>query len=218
MADDAHQAAVGAAAWLAGQLRNAIRRRGRALLAVSGGSTPAAMLRALAARDLEWSQVAVWQIDERIAPDGDPARNATQLEVLTDAGAKVHLMPVTSRDLAAAARRYASRLPDRFDVVHLGLGDDGHTASWQPGDERVVTSHKSVEICGPFNGHQRMTLTPRVVNGARHRLLLATGSGKATALAGWMLRDPSLPVQHVRRTATVVVVDADAAAALPHAR
>lgn len=214
MAADAAQAAADAAQWTAGQLRNAVRRRGTASLAVSGGSTPVLMFAALAALDVPWRQIGVWQVDERVAPDGHAARNAQQLDGLAAAGARVRLMPVTARHLAAAARRYAAGLPERFDVVHLGLGDDGHTASWAPGDA-VVDSHDPVAMCATFNGFERMTLTPSAVNGARHRLVLAVGESKAHVLARWMLRDSSLPVQRVRRTSTVVVVDRSAAAQLP---
>lgn len=214
VAVDPPQAAADAAKWMAGQLRNAVRRRGSASLAVSGGSTPVLMFAALVELDVPWQRVGVWQVDERVAVGTDPARNAHQLEGLDGAGARVHLMPVTARHLATAARRYAVGLPERFDVVHLGLGDDGHTASWPPGDP-VIDSHDPVAMCATFNGFERMTLTPSVVNGARHRLVLAVGEPKAPVLARWMLRDPSLPVQRVRRTGTVVVVDRAAAAQLP---
>lgn len=214
VAVDPPQAAADAAKWMAGQLRNAVRRRGSASLAVSGGSTPVLMFAALVELDVPWQRVGVWQVDERVAVGTDPARNAHQLEGLDGTGARVHLMPVTARHLATAARRYAVGLPERFDVVHLGLGDDGHTASWPPGDP-VIDSHDPVAMCATFNGFERMTLTPSVVNGARHRLVLAVGEPKAPVLARWMLRDPSLPVQRVRRTGTVVVVDRAAAAQLP---
>ena len=132
---DAPQAATDAAEWVARQLRNAVRRRGAATIAVSGGSTPALMFADLAQMDVPWGAVDVWQVDERVAPAADPARNAHLLVALPLAKRRVHLMAVTARDQRAAARRYAASLPDRFDVVHLGMGDDGHTASWPPGDD-----------------------------------------------------------------------------------
>lgn len=199
---------------MARQLRNAVRRRGAATLAVSGGSTPALMFAELATLDVPWSSVNVWQVDERVAPDGDPARNAALLDALPLRRNQVRLMPVTSRDLLAAARRYAVGLPVRFDVVHLGMGDDGHTASWPPGDP-VVDVVDPVALCGSYNGFVRMTLTPPVVNDARHRLMLTPGASKANAMRGWMLRDATLPVTRVRRADTVVVIDAAAAAQLP---
>jgi 6-phosphogluconolactonase/glucosamine-6-phosphate isomerase/deaminase len=156
----------------------------------------------------------VFQVDERVAPDGDPARNAALLDLLPVAASRRKAMPVTARDLRAAARRYAAALPDRFDVVHLGLGDDGHTASWPPNDP-VVDSGDPVALCSEYRGYVRMTLTPGVVNAARHRLVLATGTDKAHPVERWLLGDRSVPVQHVHRTATVLVLDQAAAARLP---
>src|SRR5262245_2566792 len=118
-----------AARWIALRLRGARRRRGAATLALSGGSTAPAMIAALLVERVPWEAVTVWQVDERIAPDGHPDRNALQLDGLPCA---VRLMPVTAKDLRGAAARYARSLPDRLDVVHLGVGDDGHTASWPP--------------------------------------------------------------------------------------
>jgi len=218
VAPNAAAAADEAAAWLAAQLRNAVRRRGQASVALSGGTTPAAMVAALVQTDVPWADVHVWQVDERVAPDGDAARNAALLQTLPVPHRQLHRMPVTAARLGAAAARYAAALPPQFDVVHLGLGDDGHTASWPPGDP-VVHSPLDVAISESYRGYVRMTLTPRVVNRARHRLLLVTGAAKAELLQRWLLRDPSLPADRVRRTGTVVVADVEAAAALtPSAR
>jgi len=201
-----------AAAWLARRLRDACRRRGTAALAVSGGSTAPPLFAALLDHDVPWDAVTIWQVDERVAPDGDDARNAGQLDALP---ARIRPMPVTSADLRAAARRYGDSLPERFDVVHLGLGDDGHTASWPPGDP-VVDSVRPCEVIGEFNGHRRMTLTPPVVNAARSRLMLTHGVEKAPLLERWLLRDPALPVDRVRRSRTWTFTDPAAAADLGH--
>jgi 6-phosphogluconolactonase/glucosamine-6-phosphate isomerase/deaminase len=203
-----------AAEWLAWQLRNAVRRRGAATIAVSGGSTPALMFADLAQREVPWEHVIVWQVDERMAPDGDPARNAGLLAALPLRRAQVRLMPVTARHLSSAVRRYIGGLPECFDVVHLGMGDDGHTASWPPGDP-VIDATEPVALSSPFNGYVRMTLTPPVINGARHRLVLAPGATKARPMSRWLLDDHSLPIQRVRRVDTVVVIDTAAAALLP---
>ena len=200
-----------AGVWLARRLRDAVRRRGSASLAVSGGSSAPPLFDALLAAEVPWEHLTVWQVDERIAPDGDPGRNAGQLEVIP---AAVKLMPVTAVDLRAAARRYGSALPERFDVVHLGLGDDGHTASWPPGDP-VVDSDRPCELVGDFNGFGRMTLTPAVVNRARCRMVLTFGRSKAPMVARWLLRDPELPVVRLRRSATLLFVDPVAVADLP---
>ena len=207
MSDDP---AATAARWLARRLRDAARRRGAATLAVSGGGSAPPMFDALLLLDVPWERVIVWQVDERIAPDGHPERNAGQL---ADFPCRVRPMPVTSTDLVGAARRYGASLPERFDVVHLGLGDDGHTASWPPGDP-VVNSERPCEVIGEFNGFRRMTLTPPVVNAARSRLMLTFGASKAPMVAGLLLRDPELPVGRPRRSDTLLFLDAAAAADL----
>lgn len=208
----ADEAAVVAGERLARWLRGAVRRRGSASLALSGGSTAPPMIEALVAHDVPWEQITVWQVDERIRPDGHPARNANQLDALP---CRVRPMPVTATDLRAAARRYGSSLPERFDAVHLGVGDDGHTASRPPARMDVITSRRPVELVADFHGHDRMTLTGRVVNGARARLVLAVGAGKQGVVERWLLDDHSLPITAVRRASTVAVIDPAAAPRAP---
>jgi 6-phosphogluconolactonase len=210
--DDAAAAASLAADMVARRIRSAVRLRGSACIAVSGGTTPAAMLAHLAQMDLPWPAVTVLQVDERVAPDGDPDRNVTMLSALSSTAAHVLPMPVTAADLRRAAARYASRLPDRIDVVHLGMGADGHTASWPPGDP-VIDALARVAMSGPYQERVRMTLTPPVVNAARFRLVLATGGSKRPPLQRWLAGDRTLPISRVRRTGTVLVVDAEAAPA-----
>ena len=205
-----------AAEAIAEGLRSAIEARDAATLAVSGGSTAPPMLTALAADDLDWSKVTVFQVDERIAPDGDPDRNAGQLVDLPDA-ATVHPMPVTDDDPDAAADRYGELLPEVLDVVHLGLGGDGHTASWPPAphpDESVVDRPGDVATVADFNGRDRMTLLPSVVNRARRRVVLTTGDEKASAVQRWLETDSGLPAGRVSPEGTVVVLDAAAASDL----
>jgi 6-phosphogluconolactonase/glucosamine-6-phosphate isomerase/deaminase len=204
--------AAAAANWLARRLTEAVHHRGVGRIAVSGGATAPAVLSALGDLPIPWADVVVWQVDERIAPDADPNRNAVQLANLP---ARLQLMPVTATDLRRAADEYEASLPDRFDVVHLGLGDDGHTASWPPGDTRVLKSARAVEITDEFRGFQRMTLTPVVVNAARARMIIATGVGKAPAVRRWLLRDRSIPVDKVRRKGTKAFFDREAASELP---
>ena len=140
----------------------AIAERGRFTIAVSGGSTPAAMFAELARLDLPWPQVHVFEVDERVAPDGDPDRNLNDLRanLLDLVPVVAHLMDVTAADLPGACRRYADELSDVtgdgvLDVVHLGLGDDGHTASWPPGDPVInvrdadVRAHPALSRTGP---------------------------------------------------------------------
>ena len=215
VAPDPQAAAVEAATWVARQLRNAVSRRGMATVAFSGGSTPALMLGALAELPVPWKATTVFQVDERVAPDGDPDRNATLLDVLRPHRPTIQLMPVNTIDLGSARETYAARLPDRLDVVHLGVGDDGHTASWPPGDP-VIDETGMVAMSGEYKGRVRMTLTVHAVNAARRRLVLATGSAKAPVIERWLLHDPALPVNRVVRTGTVVVLDTEAAARLHH--
>ena len=213
--------AVLAAGWMARRMRSAVRLRNVCRIAVSGGGTPALMLDAMATMDLPWKQVHVYQVDERVAPDGDADRNANQLtEHLIDRieipSRNVHLMPVTAASLKRACTSYASALGEGpLDIVHLGIGDDGHTASWPPGDP-VIAVDAPVAMSAPYNGRTRMTLTPGVVNTARARLMLSVGVAKSGPLAGWILDRADLPVQRVRRTGTTVILDDAAASQLRH--
>jgi 6-phosphogluconolactonase len=217
IAADAAAAAEAAARFVATSLRGAVRRRGTASFAVSGGSTPAAMFDVLTTIELPWDRIIVLQVDERVAPDGDPDRNAEQLrnhlvERVGLRAARVRWMPVTGADLTRAARRYATEIDavSPIDVVHLGIGDDGHTASWPPGDP-VIDSPLSVDVSAEFNGRRRMTLTPGPVNAARRRLLLVAGASKAPMVRRYLVGDPTIPMSRVRRTGTVLVADAAAA-------
>ena len=209
------KAAELAASRIATRLRDAVRRRGGATVAFSGGSTPKAMLSALAELDVPWHAVTVFQVDERVAPSGDPDRNSLLLSVLPVARSQVRLMNVTAIDLRRACREYASRLPRRLDVVHLGIGGDGHTASWPPGDP-VIDSADQVAMSAMFNGRVRMTLTPLVINAARWRIVLAGGADKADVVSAWMAGDAVLPISRVLSRDTLVVLDTAAAALVGH--
>lgn len=173
------------------------------------------MIDALVGMEVPWEAIGIWQVDERVVPDGHDARNANQLSPFRALPCRVHPMPVTARDLRRAARRFADGLPDRFDVVHLGIGDDGHTASWPPGEPDVRVSDRPVELVEMFNGWPRMTLTKAVVDEARSRVVLAVGASKRPMVERWLLLDPSIPITSVRRTGTWVFLDE---AAAPDAR
>jgi 6-phosphogluconolactonase len=223
VAADAADLARRGAALVAEAARTAIADRGRFRLAVSGGRTPTAMFAALAEEELAWDAVHLFQVDERLAPAGSPDRNAAGLRsALLDRVAlppdHVHLMDVEradlAADLAAAARDYAAvlgRVADgRLDLVHLGLGEDGHTASWPPGDP-VVDATDDVAWVGPFHGLARLTLTPPAVNRAGHILWLVEGADKADVLARLRAGDPALPASRVRRSGVTLLADAAAA-------
>jgi 6-phosphogluconolactonase len=198
--------ALRAAERIAGLLGEAIAARGVAHLALSGGNTPQAMFELLASQPVGWEAVHLWQVDERVAPAGSPERNLTSIQAdlvsrISLPDDHLHPMPVEAVDLRAAAEAYAAELAavsgGVLDVVHLGLGDDGHTASWPPGDP-VVDDTRDVDVVGPFHGVIRMTLTPRAVNRARHIIFLVTGSGKANMCARLLTGEPALPACRVR--------------------
>ena len=190
----------------------AIAERGHFTFAVSGGRTPWTMFADLAGK-LPWEKVTIFQVDERVAPDGDPDRNLTQLEQSLPPGgaADVRAMPVWSEDLEAAAAMYADALPEQLDLVHLGLGPDGHTASLVPGDPVLDVTDRDVAVTGVYQERQRMTLTYPALNRARQILWLVTGKDKVDALAQLRAGDPSIPAGRVSTAHAVVVADAAAA-------
>lgn len=219
---DAAAAAERGAAWIAESIRDAADRRGCALVAASGGSGPWPMWRAVAAEDLPWRQVHVFQVDERVAPLHDEARNWLHLREALLARVPIpathaHAMPVEAEDLASAATEYAARLvavagnPPILDVVHLGLGGDGHTASLVPGDPAVDCTEGDVAATGAYRGHRRMTLTFPVLSKARRVLWLVTGEEKRDALAKLRRGDASIPASRVGAAEQLVVADAAAA-------
>jgi 6-phosphogluconolactonase len=193
----------------------AIAARRMFTLAVSGGHTPGQMFAELARRkDFPWDQSAIYQVDERIAPDGDPNRNLTLLwDNLPEAAfSQLHPMPVQAEDLDEACARYASTLPERFDLIHLGIGADGHTASLVPGDQVLDVLDRDVALTGLYMGLPRMTVTYPVLNRARALLWLITGKEKHDALSRLRVGDESIPAGRVAREQARIIVDAAAAA------
>lgn len=209
---DAEAVAWRAAVVVAAAAREAIASRGRFTFAVSGGETPWAMFRALAEDELSWDEVGIWQVDERVAPDGDPDRNLTSLLPVIPAGADLRPMPVTEPDLEAAADRYAASLPAAFDLVHLGMGDDGHTASLVPGDPVLDVTDRNVAVTGEYRGLRRMTVTYPVLDRAGLALWMITGSDKAPLVPRLLAGDRSIPAGRVATAEQLVLVDAAAAA------
>src|SRR5262245_43471356 len=212
-----------AAAFIAAEARAAVAERGRFVLAVSGGQTPWLMLRDLANEDVAWGQVHLVQVDERVAPAGDPDRSLTHrpeslLAHVPLRADHVHAMPVESPDLTDAAARYGQVLwdvagaPPVVDLVHLGMGPDGHTASLVPGDPVLDIQDAPVGVTGVYQGHRRMTLTYQVINRARRILWVVTGAEKAEPLARMVAGDRSIPAGRVVQDAAVLFADRDAAA------
>jgi 6-phosphogluconolactonase len=210
--DDAGTVAARAAALVAGFARSAVAARGTFRFAVSGGHTPWAMFAELASEDVPWPQVELFQVDERVAPDGDPDRNLTHLrDSLRGGPAQVIAMPVTEPDLDAAAARYAAGLPDRFDLVHLGLGPDGHTASLIPGDPVLGVTGRLTAVTGEYQGHRRMTLTYPALARADQLLWLITGADKKDPLARLLAGDRSIPAGRVEASRSLILADQSAA-------
>ena len=215
---DSQAVAHAAAEVIAAEARRCIAERGRFNLAVSGGSTPGMMLRALADRSVPWEGVHVFQVDERVAPPGDPARNLTQLHECLLAHVplrpgQVHAMPVEHADLDAAARSYAAVLcasagtPPVLDLVHLGLGVDGHTASLVPGDPSLDVLDAEVTLAGPYQGLRRMTLTFPAIDRARRVLWVVTGGNKAAMLKRLQAGDRTIPAGRVRQDRAMLITD-----------
>src|SRR5262249_1650482 len=197
-----------AAAIIATEARAAIVVRGRFIVAVSGGRTPWLMLRGFANEQLSWENGHVVQVDERAAHGGDPGRNLAPLRAkLTDHAPllrdHIHAMPVESPDLNRAAQQYAATLqtvagsPPVLDLVHLGLGADGHTASLVPGDPVLDVIDADVAVTNPYQGRRRMTLTLPIINRSRRVLWLVTGREKAGTLVRLRDGDPPIPASRV---------------------
>ncbi|MDX1945564.1 MAG: 6-phosphogluconolactonase [Pirellulaceae bacterium] len=221
--NDAAAVARAAAQFIAESARVAIAERGQFVLAVSGGKTPWIMLRELAKEQLAWENVRIAQVDERIAPAGHADRNLTHLgeSLLATVAlrpAQVLAMPVEDTDLPAAARHYEERLasvagsPPVLDLVHLGMGPDGHTASLLPGDPALDISDAGVALTGEYQGRRRMTLTYPPINRARQILWLVTGADKAPMLPRLLDRDPSIPAGRVEQARALLLADSAAAA------
>ena len=220
--DTADAVAAKAAQTIAALAREAIEVRGRFLFAVSGGHTPWVMLRALATTKIAWPAVRVFQVDERVAPEGHPDRNLTHLResLLEHAPLRpeqILAMPVEAGDLERAAAEYAQTLQREcgsaalLDLVHLGLGPDGHTASLVPGDPVLNVGDRDVAVTGPYQGRRRMTLTYPAINRARQVLWVVTGAEKVQMLDRLVHGDADIPAGRVSREKALVLADSAAA-------
>jgi len=219
---DADAVALEAAKLIAKEARDAVASSGKFVMAVSGGKTPWVMLRNLAREDVPWKGVHVVQVDERVAPEGDPDRNLTHLrESLLEHAPlppeQIHAMPVEAGNLEAAAALYAQTLegiagsPPVLDLVHLGLGPDGHTASLVPGDPVLDVTNADVALTELYQNRRRMTLTYPIINRSRRVLWLVTGSEKVGMLARLQAGDVSIPAGRVSTNHAMVLADRAAA-------
>ena len=219
---DSDAVARKAAKVIAEEASAAVAARGRFIMAISGGRTPWQMLRALADEPVPWGQIHVVQVDERVAPAGDPDRNLTHIrESLLEHAPlppeHIHAMPVEPEDLEAAAASYARLIeeiagsPAVLDLAHLGLGPDGHTASLVPGDPVLDVTDRDVALTGVYQQRRRMTLTYPILNRSRRILWLVTGAEKVQMLARLQSEDGSIPAGRIRQDAALVLADRSAA-------
>jgi 6-phosphogluconolactonase len=215
VAGDEKAAARRAAELIAAAGEEAEAARNHFTVAMSGGRSPWAMLAILGELEgMPWEKSELFQVDERVASPGSPDRNLTHmvLGLSMDHQATLRPMPVTQRDLDTAAREYESSLPERFDLVHLGLGPDGHTASLVPGDPVLEVTDRRVAVTGDYQGHPRMTLTYPALSDAGRIVWLVTGPDKREPLQKLLGGDESIPAGRVKNENMIVVADEAATA------
>jgi 6-phosphogluconolactonase len=223
--NDAEQVAGRAADLIAAEARQAVAERGRFIMAVSGGNTPWKMLRALAKEEVPWEKIHILQVDERLAPEGHTDRNLTHLhESLISNSAlrkeQIYAMPVGTRDTIKAASDYALTIsniagnPAIIDLVHLGLGTDGHTASLLPADPVLEVYDRDVALTGIYQGRHRMTLTFPIINRSRLILWIVTGSDKSEMLQRMLACDDTIPAGRITQDRAIVLADRAAAGKL----
>lgn len=214
----AEQVAAEAAAYLEQVIREAFTHQKSFSLAISGGRTPWEMLKILSKADLPWQQVNLFQVDERVAPDGHPDRNLTQLfQAISGTpmlrNLRIFPMPVNAKDLDAAVKEYAEVLNEitegkGLDLIHLGIGVDGHTASLVPGDGVLEIQNRLVACTQKsYQGRFRMTLTYPLINGAKQILWIVTGSEKKEMVQRLLQQDSSIPAGNIRQENALLLVD-----------
>lgn len=209
---DPSSVAKAGAKYVTSSARAAVTATGGFRFAVSGGHTPWAMFAQLAKIDMPWPDTEIFQVDERVAPRDDPERNLFHLlECVGESAVEIIPMPVEAADLDAAADTYARRLPARFDLVHLGLGRDGHTASLVPGDPVLEVTDRLVSPCrSTYQGHNRLTLTYPALARAQQLMWLVTGRDKREALERLLTGDTGIPAGRVEAEASLILADAAA--------
>ena len=213
--DDADAVHRRGAEIIAQAIKTDLSERAHCAVAVSGGRDPWPMFSRLEEFELDWREIEIFQVDERVAPAGSPERNLTHLVESLSIGAQgsIRPMPVSDDDLEAAADRYAASLPDALDLAHLGLGPDGHTASLVPGDSVLEVTDKRVAVTsGEYQGVRRMTLTYPELQRTRRLLWVVTGEEKVDALRKLIDQDPSTPSGRVEPGGDSLIL-ADRAAA-----
>jgi 6-phosphogluconolactonase len=198
-----------AAGWLDLEVSNAIAERGSCAVGLAGGRTPDPVYRELASgSSIDWQQVDVFFGDERAVPPDDPDSNyrMVHLALLSRVpipAAQVHRMEAERADRETSAREYERALPPRLDVLVLGMGADGHTASLFPGSAALDERRRLVvPVVGPKPPAERLTITPPVIEAARKVAVIATGDDKAAMVARAIegrFAPTAVPVQLARR-------------------
>ena len=215
---DVTELARSAAKFVADKAREAVDERGRFVLALSGGSTPWKMIEALSKETVPWQATHILQVDERVAPEGHEDRNLTHLLSNLAQHAKIpagniHPMPVNEASLATACTDYAQTIATltgdtmAVDLVHLGLGGDGHTASLVPDDEVLTLTDVAVATTAPYQGTTRMTLTYPTINAAHNIMWLVTGAGKSAMVERLLAGDEQIPAGRVNTKNARLFVD-----------
>lgn len=210
------------AKWIAELARETLLTQKNFSLALSGGKTPWQMLRRLAAEELPWGKIHLFQTDERVLPKNHSERNLTQLqEIFSRAASRLHPMPVGAGDLERACASYTKEIqryagqPPVLDLIHLGLGEDGHTASLFSGDALLAESKRDVGLSDEALRPRRMTLTLPAINRAKQALWVITGKEKSVAFQKLLRGDPSIPASRIACAKIFLLVDEDAASLLP---
>lgn len=211
--DDLSALSNAAARYVLRLATDAVADEGTFHFAVSGGKSPWEMFGVLTTLEMPWARTVIWQVDERVAPPDDPDRNLTHLrEALGGTEVDIRPMPVDEDDLDAAAARYGAELPRQFQLVHLGIGPDGHTASLVPTDPVLDVRDRPVALTSAeYQGRRRMTLTYPGIERARQLLWLVSGEDKQAPLGKLLASDPSVPAGRVDAGASLVMADRAAA-------
>ncbi len=217
----ADEVAKEAAIYIADRIRENIAKKGFFTMAISGGRTPWAMIKELAQEDLPWEKVFLFQVDERMAPEAHPDRNLTQLFKAIE-GSRLVLrlnifpMRVNAEDLNEACEEYENHIKrmtgnGKLDLVHLGIGTDGHTASLVPDDSVLEVTDKGVAVTnGEYQDRKRMTLTYPLINQAEKILWVITGAEKAEMLDRLLHQDPSIPAGKIDQHHAIVLTEESA--------
>jgi 6-phosphogluconolactonase len=206
--EDPAALAKAAAAYVADRARAIQARAATFTFALSGGKSPWAMFETLAHDDVDWSATRIYQVDERVVREDNDLRNLKSLRVaLKGTNAPIEAMDVDADDLNVACSNYAALLPKRFNLIHLGIGPDGHCASLVPADPVLDLTDRLVSLSGPYQDTLRMTLTYPALARADQLLWLISGADKREALAKLLAGDHSIPAGRVVAGASLVMAD-----------